>query len=586
MPCHALVARHPLPLPAAPTHEPWAATSPEVSGRSTRPRPPSCALPAGSPGAGRAHPRVSRSRSMLAAVPEHRYDHRSSVWAWTPGGTSGDERGRQHPVRPTRGGPGARRRAGAGGRPPTTCWCGCTRPRSTAPTPPTGGRTRSVVRTVTGWRGPKNPIWGTEYAGVVERVGPQVTRFAVGDRVFGYAEPRFGAHAELVAVAESSFVAPVSDGIELRHAAAATEGAHYALSSIRRAGVQAGDRVLVHGATGAIGSAAVQLLADLGADVIATVPLGARQAGARARRTPGGRLPGRELHGDRRDGRRRARPGRQEHLRGVPAAPCSARRLRVERPRAVCPEHRAAPGHQARSRPAGGLPVPVDVARGGRVPPLTSAAAPSARCSTRQPSGSTTSWLPTTTSRPARSSATSSSPSTSPDPDFLRIFPHAAPKTALSGRWDIAISRDAGRPVRERLLAHLHPAAPKMAPSGVGYPLISRGCRATRPGLLADLRPSPRALTTTSCGSSPGRSDLVRPGGAGKCAISRGCRPPRSRLCVDRHRSHRSGSGLGRWAIRNQSDAVSPRWVPRWSPERPGRHPARGDVVVRGGCGA
>ncbi len=90
--------------------------------------------------------------------------------------------------------------------------------------------------------------------------------------MFGYAEPRFGAHAELVAVAESSFVAPVPDGVDLRHAAAATEGGHYALSSIRRAGVQPGDRVLVHGATGAIGSAAVQLLVDLGADVIATAP--------------------------------------------------------------------------------------------------------------------------------------------------------------------------------------------------------------------------------------------------------------------------------------------------------------------------
>jgi len=129
-----------------------------------------------------------------------------------------------------------------------------------------------VIRPVSGWRGPKVPVWGTEYAGVVERVGSQVTRFALGDRVFGYAEGRFGAHAELVAVAESSFVAPVPDGVDLHHAAAATEGSHYALSGIRRAGIEPGDRVLVHGATGAIGSAAVQLLADQGVDVIATAP--------------------------------------------------------------------------------------------------------------------------------------------------------------------------------------------------------------------------------------------------------------------------------------------------------------------------
>ena len=129
-----------------------------------------------------------------------------------------------------------------------------------------------IIRAMSGWRGPKAPVWGTEYAGVVERVGPQVTRFGQGDRVFGYAEGRFGAHAELVAVGESSFVATVPDGVDLHHAAAACEGGHYALSSIRRAGVQADDRVLVHGATGAIGSAAVQLLVDQGVDVIATSP--------------------------------------------------------------------------------------------------------------------------------------------------------------------------------------------------------------------------------------------------------------------------------------------------------------------------
>ena len=128
------------------------------------------------------------------------------------------------------------------------------------------------IRAVSGWRTPKVAVWGTEYAGVVQMVGSRVTRFAPGDRVFGYTEPRFGAHAELVAVAESSFVARVPEGVDLRRAAAATEGGHYALSSIRRAGVRPGNRVLVHGATGAIGSAAVQLLADLGAHVIATAP--------------------------------------------------------------------------------------------------------------------------------------------------------------------------------------------------------------------------------------------------------------------------------------------------------------------------
>ena len=128
------------------------------------------------------------------------------------------------------------------------------------------------VRAMTGWRGPKVQVWGTEYAGVVERVGPQVTRFAPGDRVFGYAEGRFGTHAELVSVAESSFVATVPDGVDLRHAAAATEGGHYALSSIRRAGVQAGEpgaRARCHRRDRLGGGA---LLVDQGVDVIATAP--------------------------------------------------------------------------------------------------------------------------------------------------------------------------------------------------------------------------------------------------------------------------------------------------------------------------
>jgi NADPH:quinone reductase-like Zn-dependent oxidoreductase len=128
------------------------------------------------------------------------------------------------------------------------------------------------IRAFSGWIRPKVEVWGTEYAGVVERVGAQVTGFAPGDRVFGYAEGRFGAHAELVVVAADSMVAPVPDGISLESAAAATEGGHYALAFLRRSGLRPGRRALVHGATGAIGSAAVQLVVDHGVHVTATAP--------------------------------------------------------------------------------------------------------------------------------------------------------------------------------------------------------------------------------------------------------------------------------------------------------------------------
>lgn len=116
---------------------------------------------------------------------------------------------------------------------------------------------------------PRGRVLGTEYAGVVEAIGADVTRYAVGDRVFGYNEGPFGAHAEYLAVRADGFLAPVPDGTTFAQAAPATEGAHYAQTFIRRAEVEPGMTVLVNGATGAIGSAAVQLLAAMDVAVTA-----------------------------------------------------------------------------------------------------------------------------------------------------------------------------------------------------------------------------------------------------------------------------------------------------------------------------
>jgi NADPH:quinone reductase-like Zn-dependent oxidoreductase len=127
-----------------------------------------------------------------------------------------------------------------------------------------------VVRAFAGLRRPRVGVWGTEFAGTVAKIGDRVGSFAVGDRVFGYAEDTFGAHAEYLAVPADGPIAPVPDGLTFEQAAPSTEAAHYALFDIRAAGIVAGQDVLVHGATGAIGSAAVQLLAHLGARVTAT----------------------------------------------------------------------------------------------------------------------------------------------------------------------------------------------------------------------------------------------------------------------------------------------------------------------------
>jgi NADPH:quinone reductase-like Zn-dependent oxidoreductase len=127
-----------------------------------------------------------------------------------------------------------------------------------------------VTRFFSGVVRPRHPTLGCEFAGEVEAVGAAVTRFAVGDRVFGFDDARWGGQAEYKVIAGDKAVAKIPAGISYEQAAASTEGAHYALVYIRATKIARGDRVLVHGATGAIGSAAVQLMKHVGAHVIAT----------------------------------------------------------------------------------------------------------------------------------------------------------------------------------------------------------------------------------------------------------------------------------------------------------------------------
>lgn len=120
---------------------------------------------------------------------------------------------------------------------------------------------------VSGLARPRVAVLGNEFAGQIVAAGHGVTSFRVGDRVFGYTEGPFGAHAEYLVMAEDGRVALMPPNLDYQQAAPATEGAHYALSHIRRAKIGSSHNVLVYGATGAIGSAAVQLLTTLGATV-------------------------------------------------------------------------------------------------------------------------------------------------------------------------------------------------------------------------------------------------------------------------------------------------------------------------------
>jgi NADPH:quinone reductase-like Zn-dependent oxidoreductase len=118
------------------------------------------------------------------------------------------------------------------------------------------------VRVFTGLLRPRVTILGNEFAGDVEAIGSAVTSFAVGDRVFGYDDSRWGAHAQYLTSREDASLAEIPANLTYSQAAPATEGSHYALANIRKANIRAGQSVLVNGATGAIGSAAVQLLAS------------------------------------------------------------------------------------------------------------------------------------------------------------------------------------------------------------------------------------------------------------------------------------------------------------------------------------
>jgi len=123
-----------------------------------------------------------------------------------------------------------------------------------------------IWRFMLGLKRPKRRILGVEFAGVVEGVGAAVSDFAVGDRVFGL---RNGAHAEYVCVREAGLLAHMPAGMTFDEAAAVCDGMSQAVGHLREGGVGPGTRLLVYGASGSCGTAAVQLANDLGAHVTA-----------------------------------------------------------------------------------------------------------------------------------------------------------------------------------------------------------------------------------------------------------------------------------------------------------------------------
>jgi len=126
-----------------------------------------------------------------------------------------------------------------------------------------------IMRFFFGLFKPKNPVLGTDFAGVIEAIGQNVTSFKVGDKVWGFEDGGVHSHAEYLTINEKRAICKIPEGIDYDEAVACGEGAHYAFNFINKMNIQKGQKVMLNGATGAIGSAALQLLKYYGVNVTA-----------------------------------------------------------------------------------------------------------------------------------------------------------------------------------------------------------------------------------------------------------------------------------------------------------------------------
>ena len=140
---------------------------------------------------------------------------------------------------------------------------------------------RTLGRLALGWRGPRNPVLGATFAGVVEAVGQRASGFGPGDAVFGISGFRMGGHAEYLCLPATGAIAHKPADLSFEEAAALPFGGGTALSFLRRAKLQAGETILVNGASGNVGMAVVQLASDMGA-VVTGVCRSSRSAQVRA----------------------------------------------------------------------------------------------------------------------------------------------------------------------------------------------------------------------------------------------------------------------------------------------------------------
>jgi NADPH:quinone reductase-like Zn-dependent oxidoreductase len=126
---------------------------------------------------------------------------------------------------------------------------------------------RIMARLALGWSAPRRPVLGMVLSGEVDSVGSDVRSFRVGDRVFGFNRHLFGTYAQYVCWPEDGLLATRPVNLTEEEVAAIPYGGLLALHFLRKADVRSGQRVLVYGASGAVGTSAVQLARHIGAEV-------------------------------------------------------------------------------------------------------------------------------------------------------------------------------------------------------------------------------------------------------------------------------------------------------------------------------